>query len=45
MGEEKAKMKKCSKCGEGYEMHPGSNDCPKCHERTFVAAEEKDAGS
>lgn len=35
-------IKKCDKCGEEYDMHPGSNDCPKCSERTFVPAEETD---
>ena len=42
MRDEKAIIKKCSECDEEYEMHPGSNACPKCGERTFVPAEEKD---
>lgn len=42
---EAAKINKCSKCDEEYEMHPGSNVCPKCGERTFVPAEEKNTGA
>jgi len=35
-------IKKCEnlECEEEYNMHTGSNVCPKCGERTFVPAEE-----
>lgn len=35
-------IKKCDNCEEEYEMTPGSNVCPKCGERTFVPAEERE---
>lgn len=34
--------KKCDHCDEEYDMHSGSNVCPKCGKRTFVPAEETD---
>lgn len=30
----------CSNCKEEFNGHTGSNECPNCGERTFVAAEE-----
>jgi len=34
-------IKNCDKCKKEYEMHDGSNVCPDCGERTFIAATEK----
>lgn len=34
-------VKQCDHCGHEYAMHPGSNVCPECGERTFMPAEEK----
>lgn len=33
-------INKCDNCDEEYEMHSGSNICPKCGERTFISAKE-----
>lgn len=32
--------RKCEHCDNVMQMHPGSNFCPKCEQRTFVPAQE-----